>query len=229
VPALILYLYGPREDRPADFARRARSLLPRYRLRANLLWLALVPAGLAAYLGYLSLSGGEALSPFHAQQVWDRHFVGPFLGAWDGLRAGFEGLLEATSLQGHHAYVTRAVSDPLAAPAPPLTSTVVSPAHNILLVAFLLAGGLATAGVLRTLPLAYGAYVLAALALPLSYPVTSQPLLSLPRFLVVLFPLSMWLAAWLAARPRAQMPALAFSALLMALFTAQFATWHWVA
>jgi hypothetical protein len=229
VPALILYVYGPREDRPADFARRARSLLPRYRLRANLLWIGLVPAGLAAYLGYLSLSGGEALSPFHAQQVWDRHFVGPFLGAWDGLRAGFEGLLEATSLQGHHAYVTRAVSDPLAGPAPPLTSTVVSPAHNILLVAFLLAGGLATAGVLRTLPLAYGAYVLAALALPLSYPVTSQPLLSLPRFLVVLFPLSMWLAAWLAARPRAQMPALAFSALLMALFTAQFATWHWVA
>ena len=62
---------------------------------------------------------------------------------------------------------------------------------------------------LRRLPLAYGAYVIAALALPLSYPVTAQPLMSLPRFLVVLFPLSMWLAAWLAAHPRAQRPALA--------------------
>jgi hypothetical protein len=53
--------------------------------------------------------------------------------------------------------------------------------------------------------------------------------MSLPRFLVVLFPLAMWLAAWLAVRPRAQRPALVASAALMALFAAQFATWHWVA
>jgi hypothetical protein len=79
------------------------------------------------------------------------------------------------------------------------------------------------------LPLAYGAYVLAALALPLSYPDRAQPLMSLPRFLVVLFPLGIWFAAWLATRPRAQKPALAASALLMAFFGAQFATWHWVA
>ncbi|MCW3029388.1 MAG: hypothetical protein JWN81_2599 [Solirubrobacterales bacterium] len=229
LPALILYLYGPREDRPADFARRARSLLPRYRVRANLLWLGLVPAGLAAYLGYLWLSGGEALSPFHAQQVWDRHFAGPYVGAWDGIKAGFEGLLELTSLQGHHVYVSNAVRDPLAPAARAVTATVVSPGHNLLLVAFLVAAAVATAGVLRTLPLAYGAYVLAALALPLSYPVSSQPLMSLPRFLVVLFPLGMWLAAWLAARPRAQKPAVAVSALLMVFFAAQFATWHWVA
>jgi hypothetical protein len=71
--------------------------------------------------------------------------------------------------------------------------------------------------------------VLAALALPLSYPVSSQPLMSLPRFLVVLFPLGMWLAAWLAARPQMQKPAVAVSALLMVFFAAQFATWHWVA
>ncbi len=58
---------------------------------------------------------------------------------------------------------------------------------------------------------------------------SAQPLMSLPRFLVVLFPLSMWLGAWLAERPRVQRPALAGSALLMAFFVAQFATWHWVA
>jgi hypothetical protein len=229
LPALILYLYGPREDRPADFARAARSLLPRYRVRASLLWLGLVPAGLAAYLGYLWLAGGEALSPFHAQQVWDRHFAGPYGGAWDGIRAGVEGLLEVTGLQGHHAYVSKAVSDPLAPPARALTSTVASPGHNVLLAAFLVAAAVATVGVLRRLPLAYGAYVLAALALPLSYPVSSQPLMSLPRFLLVLFPLTIWLAAWLAARPRAQLPALAASALLMAFFAADFATWHWIA
>ena len=53
--------------------------------------------------------------------------------------------------------------------------------------------------------------------------------MSLPRFLVVLFPLSIWLAAWLAEHPRAQRPALVVSRLLLAFFVAEFATWHWVA
>ena len=87
----------------------------------------------------------------------------------------------------------------------------------------------AVVGVLRMLPLAYGVYVLAALALPLSYPVTAQPLMSLPRFLVVLFPLSIWLASWL-ARPSARATAGARDvAPAAAFFVAQFATWHWVA
>ena len=54
--------------------------------------------------------------------------------------------------------------------------------------------------------------------------------MSLPRFLVVLFPLSIWLAAWLTEHPRAQRPALVrCRRLLMACSSAQFATWHWVA
>jgi hypothetical protein len=218
LPALMLYLYGPRQDRPADFTARARSLWPRYRPRGDILWLALLPAGLAVYLGYLALAGGDALSPFHVQQVWGRHFAGPYLGAWDGIKAGFDGLRQLVSLQRHPVYFAIAAGDPF-----------VTAGHNLLLLAFLAAAVVATVGVLRLLPLAYGAYVIAALALPLSYPVRAQPLMSLPRFLVVLFPLAMWLAAWLAVRPRAQRPALVASAALMALFAAQFATWHWVA
>jgi hypothetical protein len=218
LPALMLYLYGPRRDRAADFTRAARSLLPRYRLRRDILWLGLLPAGLAVYLAYLALSGGDAMSPFHAQQVWGRHFAGPFLGIWDGATAAFDGLRQLASLQRHHVYFAIAAGDPF-----------IIAGHNLLLFAFLAAAVPAVVGVLRVLPLAYGAYVLAALALPLSYPVSAQPLMSLPRFLVVLFPIFIWLAAWLAARPRAQRPALALSALLMAFGAAQFATWHWVA
>ena len=217
LPALMLYAYGPREDRPPDYSH-ARGLAPRYRLRRDALWLALAPLGLFAYMLYLSLAGGDALAPFHAQDIWGRHFAGPYVGAWDGLRAAFDGVRQLASGQQHHLYFPAGGG-----------SAFVSSEHNLLLLAFLLAGVVALVGVLRALPLAYGVYVIAALALPLSYPVSSQPLMSLPRFLVVLFPLGIWFAAWLAERPRLQRPALVCSGVLLAFFTAEFATWHWVA
>jgi hypothetical protein len=217
LPAAMLYLYGPREDRAPDFRVVARWR-PRHRLRRDVLWLALVPAGLGLYMTYLALSGGDALMPFHAQDVWSRRFAGPYGGVWDGMKAAFEGARQLLSFQRRHVYFPVAGGSPF-----------INAEHNLLLLVFLAAAVPAIVGVLRMLPLAYGVYVLAALALPLSYPVGSQPLMSLPRFLVVLFPLSIWLAAWLAAHPRARTPVLAASALLMALFVAQFATWHWVA
>jgi hypothetical protein len=177
-----------------------------------------VPAGFGLFMAYLALSGGDALLPFHAQDVWGRQFAAPYLGVWDGIKAAFEGARQLLSFQQRHVYF------PIAAGSPSIVA-----GHNLLLLAFLLAAVPAVVGVLRMLPLAYGAYAIAAIALPLSYPAPAQPLMSLPRYLVVLFPLNMWLAAWLAAHPRVQRPALALSALLMALFVAQFATWHWVA
>jgi hypothetical protein len=217
LPAAMLYLYGPREDRPPDFPL-ARGLARRYRLRKDVLWLVLVPLGLLVYGAYLGLAGGDPLSPFHAQDVWGRHFAGPYLGIWDGAHAAFEGARQLLSAQQSHLYY------PIAG-----NSAFINSEHNLLLMAFLVAAIAAIVGVLRRLPLAYGMYVIAALALPLSYPVTAQPLMSLPRFLVVLFPLSIWLGAWLTEHPRAQRPALVVSGLLMAFFVAQFATWHWVA
>jgi hypothetical protein len=217
LPAAMLYLYGPREDLAPDFLALPHWR-PRYRLRRDVLWLGLVPAGLALYMAYLALTGGDALMPFHAQDLWSRHFAGPYGGVWDGIKAAFAGARQLLSFQRRHVYF------PIAGGSPFVTA-----GHNVMLLAFLLAAVPAIVGVLRMLPLAYGVYVLAALALPLSYPVAPQPLMSLPRFLVVLFPLSIWLAAWLAAHPRARIPALAASGLLMAFFVAQFATWHWVA
>ncbi len=217
LPAAMLYLYGPREDLRPDFPSAARWR-SRYRLRRDFLWLGLVPAGLGLYMAYLAWAGGEALMPFHAQDVWGRHFAGPYLGVWDGLKAAFAGARQLLSGQRAHVYFPAAGGSP----------TIVA-GHNLMLLAFLAAAVPMVIGVWRRLPRAYGAYVIAALALPLSYPVASQPLMSLPRFLVVLFPLSIWLGAWLAARPRARAPVLMGSGALMACFVAQFATWHWVA
>jgi Mannosyltransferase (PIG-V) len=229
VPALVLYLYGPREDRPPDFAparerasTRARRLIaalaPRYRVRRDVLSFALVPAALALFIAYLSLRGGDALAPFHAQHDWGREFAGPFVGVWDGVSAAVEGARQLLSFQSQHVYF-------------PLTtgSPAIAASHNLVDFAFLLAAVPALIAVLRMLPLAYGAYVLAALALPLSYPAATEPLMSLPRFLLVLFPLTIPAARWLYDHPRAQRPLIAGSAALMAVSAAQFSTWHWVA
>jgi hypothetical protein len=206
LPALVIYLYGPREDRdpdcpgaaPAwghgadgamfDVRRMVASLKPRYRLRFDVLWLALLPAAILVFAGALALGGGEALAPFKAEhQVWGREFVGPVVALWDTLR---------------HPHATTAV--------------------------FLLAAIPATIGVLRRLPLAYGLYVVAAMAVAISYPIKGQdPLTSVPRYMVVLFPFGMWLAAWLAEHPRLRLPVLVLSACAMAVFVSRFATWHW--
>ena len=101
--------------------------------------------------------------------------------------------------------------------------------HNIELLVWLALTLAVTIGALRRLPVAYGAYLVAALALPLSYPVGPQPLMSLPRFVAVLFPLAIAIALWMTGRvARERLVVGAFAAGLV-VYTAIFATWHWVA
>ena len=69
-----------------------------------------------------------------------------------------------------------------------------------------------------------------ALLLPLSYPVGPQPLMSLPRFEAVLYPLFLWLGLWLARGPAwRRVAVLGVFAVGLAACSALFATWHWVA
>ncbi len=106
LPALMLYLYGPREDRPPDFPRARGGLTaPRYRLRPDVA-VARAGAGRArrCTCSTSALAGGDALAPFHAQDVWGRHFAGPYLGVWDGLQAAFEGARQLLSFQQRHVY-----------------------------------------------------------------------------------------------------------------------------
>jgi Mannosyltransferase (PIG-V) len=219
VPFLLLFLYGPRGDRPAP-ARRAsgvRRLLPRYPVTAKLGWVLLIPLGLGAYLGWLALTMGDGLAPFHVQEVWFRHFAGPFGGAWKGAVAAWDGFRQLLHGPAPPVYFNKAGGDPLQVAG-----------QNLMLFGFLVLGVIAVIGALRRLPIAYGAYALVALALPLSYPVTPQPLASLPRYELVLFPLFMWGADWVWRR-RLMPAAVASLAVLLGLFTAEFATWRFVA
>jgi hypothetical protein len=208
VPLAIIYLWDT--GRPSLRAMRA--------VRADALWLLLVPLGLAAYCGVLALGGHDPLAPFNAQEVWFRSFAGPFVGAWDGLVAAVQGARQLLSGAREPVYFRPAGGDPL-----------LVARHNIELFVWLLPALVAVAGVLRRLPAAYGAYVVAALALPLSYPVGPQPLMSLPRFVAVLFPLAIWLALWMTGRAVRERVVLAMFAVGLAVYTGIFATWHFVA
>jgi hypothetical protein len=187
------------------------------RRRRDLAWIALAPLGLVAYSVYLAMSIGDGFAYLHLQDVWFRSFAGPLGAVPDGAVAAWDGLRQIVSGQRAHVYFTAAGGDPVAVGW-----------HNLELFAFLLLGLGAVTGVLRRLPAAYGAYVVAALALPLSFPVGPQPLMSLPRFLAVLFPLFMWLAL-ACGTPRRRKLVLAVFTLGLGAFTARYATWHWVA
>ena len=174
VPVFLLWL-GSRPRRPRDLA-----------------WLALAPAGLAAYALYLGVEHGDAFAFAHAQEAWLREFAGPFVGIWDGAVAAWEGFVIDRMLFGS-----------------------------------LVLAAIALLGTFRRLPAAYGAYALAALALPLSYPVDPQPLMSLPRFVSVLFPLFIWLAVVCEERGATRYVGGVF-AVGLALWSWSFASWEWI-
>lgn len=178
----------------------------------DLAWLALVPAGLLAFSALLALSGEDPSAPLDAQEAWMRSFAGPFLAIPAGVQAAWEGAGAIVA------------GDPR--PAAPFDVAWLDVGLFATLVAVL--GALAIA--VRRLPVAYWAYALGALALPLSFPVDGQPLMSLPRFVAVLWPLHLALALWLAGRGRTPRRAVvvAFGAGLAAV-SAEVATWGWVA
>ncbi len=256
LPLALIYLYGPREGKGAVLAGEGKvqclpeqrpgcapprtfrlrsspkdkapdrtlatgegwlaALRPGYALRADAAWLLLAPAGLVAYATYLGFAHGDALAFGSVQEYWAREFAGPLKGFWEGVVAAVDGARQIASGSRDPVFFEQAGGDPFRAAA-----------MNLMLLATLVFALAGTVGVLRRLPFAYGAYVAAALMLPLSYPVGPQPLMSLPRFVVVLFPIFMWLALVCGER-RITDRAAAASAVGLGLFVTQFAGWQFV-
>jgi hypothetical protein len=179
-------------------------------------WLLLAPLGIAAYALWLGVVEGDALRFLDVQEAWSRHLVVPLAGAWDGLVAAFDGVRQLASGSRTPVYFAKAAGDPFRIAA-----------INVMLFATLVFAVVACVGVFRRLPRAYGAWVAASLVLPLTFPVTPQPLMSLPRFVSVLFPVFMWLAVVCEER-RVTDLVVACSAIGLGLFTAQYASWHWI-
>ncbi len=229
VPLALLYALGPRGARAYLGVpwRRRRAGPATYPLRADALWILLVPAGLAAYSAFLWISQGDPGAFGHAQMLWSREFgqlgpipAGPVAGLWDGTAAAVRGVVDiAGGDDGGAVWV------------PDGGGSLAAAGVNVEAFAFLVFAAVGAIGALRRLPLAYGAYAVCLLALALAYPRSAPgydvPLFSLPRFVAVVFPLFMWLA--IAVRERGwERQAIAVSAVGLALYSAQWGTWQWV-
>ncbi len=177
----------------------------------------------AAYPLYLWWKLGDAGAFARAEGTWHRHLspAGPLGGIWDGLRAAWAGVRQLASGSNAHVYWT-AVSP---ADSTPLRTATL----NLELLAFLVLFVALAVIAWRRFGAPYGLFATLSLAIPLSVPSSRWPLLSLPRFGLVIFPLFLALAVVGGKSPRAHTAIVGLSALVLGVFVTQWALWSWVA
>jgi Mannosyltransferase (PIG-V) len=189
-------------------------LQERRRPDRGLAWLLVVSAGLAAYVGYLAIEGYGVLAPVREQIVGHQHqMTGSLETVLAAVRAASSGL---RWIGAQPVY------------APSIGGAFSSGAESILLFAVFGIAAMALVAAFRRLPIAYGAYGLVALLAVTWSPVANQPLQSLDRYSLTIFPLWMAAGAWLSER-RLTRATVLVSAALLAFWTFQFASWTWVA
>ena len=179
-------------------ARDVRSPGRPGRLLRALSACALVPLGTAAYLFYWQRTAGDAMRPLDLQrEQWSREAALP----WETLLAGArEGVRWFGSYPGGY--------------------------HAVDLVVVLVA--LAAGGwVLLRMRATYAVWVVVSLLLPLTLAFGGRPLLSMPRFVVVVFPL-FWALARLAERWRVHDAVVAASAAGLGLLSVLFVNWYYI-
>jgi hypothetical protein len=173
-------------------------------------WLASIPAAFAGYLAFIAAHGFGLLAPLVQESQYRRSMTGPAGTVVAALRAALSGP------RAHAIY------------APSLGGPISPGAESILLLAVLVIAVLALLAVFRRLPLGYGAYAATALLVCISSPAAGQPLKSVDRYVLTIFPLWMAAGAWLSER-RLTGKAIALSAAAMAFFAFQFASWAFIA
>ena len=166
-----------------------------------LLPIALIPLGLAAYMVFLYITKGN---PFlfasqEASSGWHRHLSLPWAGIFSDTGALFN----------THGPVTGYT-------------------QNVLDLAFTLIPLIVLAIGWRRLPLHYTLFALGVALFTLAFPKSIEPLTSLPRYMLILFPVAALLAQW-GKRERFHQTVLAFSLSLLALNSVLFILHYWVA
>ena len=161
--------------------------------------LVLPAAALVLFLVWSALVFGDPFASLSAQAGWNRHFSWPWVTVIKGVQEAVQMPFQFQPENQSWTY----------------------------LAAFLFAIVMGVLS-LRWLRGSYALYLWAGIIFPLFSATPHNPLLSYPRFLIVLFPAFMALA--LVGRNRyAHQIILWSSLLLLALFTIRFANWYWVA
>ncbi|GAC1565500.1 MAG: hypothetical protein NVS3B14_03420 [Ktedonobacteraceae bacterium] len=166
-----------------------------------LLPLVLIPLGVVAYMIFLSITKGNALL-FVAQEShfgWHRHLTFP----WVGIVNATGTILSTPAISSFHL-------------------------QNILDLAFTLIPLAVLAAGWKRLPLHYTLFALGVALFTLSFPQSVEPLASLPRYMMILFPVTAVLALW-GKRERFHQWVLVFSLTLMAVNIVLFIGHYWVA
>lgn len=154
--------------------------------------------GTAAYLLFWRVKGDDWLAPLHQQATWQRQFQPPWETLVDATYRAYQYLGEANG--GYWVL-------------------------DWLLVLPAVAAAVYVAVQYRP---AYALYVAAGLLIPLSYVFEPRPLMSLPRFVLPLFPV-FWAIAEIARRLRVPRSALVgVSAALLGVQTVLFVNWYYI-
>jgi hypothetical protein len=213
VPLVLLYAYGPRRE--VERSGFERWWQPRYRGWRSALWLGLVPIGAIAYLAYLGILHGDPLAPFKAESdYWGRSFAGPL---WAIVKA-------VAAVPGDIHRIASGTTAPVATGDPISWTT-----QNLIDSGFVPLAIFGLISAWRRLPLAYVVYALVLLIAATSSPYPYAPLASFSRYLLVIFPLFMGVAARLSGRRKLTVGVLSASTVLLVAFSGLWANWAWVA
>lgn len=206
LPLLIMYF----EERDWDWRRAGWDIL----------YVLLVPLGLLVWMIFLYLSFGDPWLFSKAQSNWLREFAWP-LGPVEGLR---QGITAAWHSLGTILNTPDRTFWPVTDRDPRLWAT-----YDILNLGFTVSFLALGAACFWRLPKAYAAYALAAVLLPLTFPSSYVPLLSMPRFVLVAFPVFILLALWGEKNRWVDLTIMVTSLVFLGFFTAKFLVWTWVA
>jgi 4-amino-4-deoxy-L-arabinose transferase-like glycosyltransferase len=164
----------------------------------------------------LWFEGRNPLAFLHVERLWYRHTarLGPVGGLVDAARAVKTSVLQLAVGSSSHPYGPRVGADHFAA-------------LNLEATAFFVVAVALGIVAWRRLGAAYGLMVLVAVVAPVATPAVDQPLLSMPRFTLVAFPIFIALAA-VCTSVRAERVVVGVGAVLLGVATMQWALWQFV-
>lgn len=179
-------------------------------------YLALVPAGLLAYMAYLWWRFGEPLLFYTDQSRWGREAAGPVASMGSAFTQAFEEMGRLARPGSFPGVEAGEIADYLAS------------ANDALNLLFLLvAAALLAVGILR-LPWGLWGYAALVTFLPAFFGTAQSPLMGFPRYVIVAFPL--FIALGLVLKSRALLAIwLGISALFSLALCALFVSWRFVA